>query len=71
MTRTGALRYTTVDSPLGELLLVGDEHALHDLYIQGGRTAIAVAPRWKVPLRRHSSNPQIRQVIEELRQHLR
>ena len=39
--------YTTYDSPIGELLLVGDEHALHGLYMQGGRTAIAVRPEWQ------------------------
>ena len=39
--------YTTYDSPIGELLLVGDEHALHGLYMQGGRTAIPVRPEWR------------------------
>jgi methylated-DNA-[protein]-cysteine S-methyltransferase len=39
--------YTTVDSPLGELLLVGDGEALHGLYMQKGRTAMAVQPGWE------------------------
>jgi methylated-DNA-[protein]-cysteine S-methyltransferase len=29
--------YTTVDSPIGELLLTGDGDALHGLYMQAGR----------------------------------
>ena len=39
--------YTTFDSPLGELLAVGDGHALHGLYMQEGRTAMAVQPAWR------------------------
>jgi methylated-DNA-[protein]-cysteine S-methyltransferase len=39
--------YTTFDSPLGELLAVGDGHALHGLYMQEGRTAMAVQPAWQ------------------------
>jgi methylated-DNA-[protein]-cysteine S-methyltransferase len=38
--------YTTFDSPVGELLAVGDGQALHGLYMQEGRTAIAVDPSW-------------------------
>ncbi|HZO59574.1 MAG TPA: methylated-DNA--[protein]-cysteine S-methyltransferase [Solirubrobacterales bacterium] len=38
--------YTTVDSPLGELLLAGDGRALHGLYMQEGRTAITVPRDW-------------------------
>jgi methylated-DNA-[protein]-cysteine S-methyltransferase len=38
--------YTTFDSPLGDLLLVGDGQALHGLYMQEGRTAIAVNGEW-------------------------
>jgi methylated-DNA-[protein]-cysteine S-methyltransferase len=41
-----ALLYTTVASPVGELLLVGDEHALRGLYMQEGRTAAVVHPGW-------------------------
>jgi methylated-DNA-[protein]-cysteine S-methyltransferase len=39
--------YTTFDSPIGELLALGDGRALHGLYMQGGRTAIAVQPDWE------------------------
>jgi methylated-DNA-[protein]-cysteine S-methyltransferase len=39
--------YTTFDSPLGELLAVGDGRALHGLYMQAGRTRTAVEPDWE------------------------
>jgi methylated-DNA-[protein]-cysteine S-methyltransferase len=39
--------YTTFDSPLGELLAVGDGRALHGLYMQEGRTRKAVEPAWE------------------------
>lgn len=39
--------YTTVDSPIGTLLLTGDGRALCGLHMQGGRTAIKVRPEWK------------------------
>jgi methylated-DNA-[protein]-cysteine S-methyltransferase len=39
--------YTNFDSPLGELLLVGDGRALHGLYMQEGRTAFRVDPGWE------------------------
>jgi methylated-DNA-[protein]-cysteine S-methyltransferase len=39
--------YATVDSPIGELLLLGDGRALHGLWMQDGRTAIAVRPDWE------------------------
>jgi methylated-DNA-[protein]-cysteine S-methyltransferase len=39
--------YTSLDSPIGELLLVGDGRALHGLYMQEGRTPIAVRPDWQ------------------------
>jgi methylated-DNA-[protein]-cysteine S-methyltransferase len=38
--------YTTVDSPIGELLLTGDGHALHGLYMQAGRRK-RIDPDWK------------------------
>jgi methylated-DNA-[protein]-cysteine S-methyltransferase len=41
------LLYTRVDSPIGELLLVGDGHALRGLHIQEGRTAVSVDPEWR------------------------
>jgi len=39
--------YTTLDSPLGELLLVGNGAALHGLCMQEGRTAMKVRPDWE------------------------
>ena len=39
--------YTTFDSPIGELLALGDGQALRGLYMQEGKTAIAVDPEWK------------------------
>jgi|HubBroStandDraft_6_1064221.scaffolds.fasta_scaffold555345_2 methylated-DNA-[protein]-cysteine S-methyltransferase len=42
-----ALMYTTIESPIGELLLLGDDHALHGLYMQSGRKPIAIAPAWE------------------------
>jgi methylated-DNA-[protein]-cysteine S-methyltransferase len=41
------LLYTTIDSPIGELLLLGDGHALHGLYMQAGRKPIGIAPAWE------------------------
>jgi methylated-DNA-[protein]-cysteine S-methyltransferase len=38
--------YTTVDSPIGELLLTGDGHALHGLYMQAGRPK-KIRPEWE------------------------
>jgi methylated-DNA-[protein]-cysteine S-methyltransferase len=39
--------YTSFDSPIGELLAVGDGRALRGLYMQDGRTAIAVPAEWQ------------------------
>jgi methylated-DNA-[protein]-cysteine S-methyltransferase len=39
--------YATVDSPLGELLLVGDGHALRGLYMQEGRLPKRIHPGWE------------------------
>lgn len=39
--------YTTFDSPIGELIAVGDGRALHGLHMQQGRTAIKVGGGWK------------------------
>jgi methylated-DNA-[protein]-cysteine S-methyltransferase len=38
---------TTIDSPLGELLLVGDGRALHRLHMQDGRSRLSIDPRWE------------------------
>ena len=41
------LLYTTMDSPIGELLLLGDGQALHGLYMQQGRKPVRISPRWE------------------------
>jgi methylated-DNA-[protein]-cysteine S-methyltransferase len=49
-TRSGlprALLYTSVASPIGELLLLGDGQVLSGLYMQAGRKPIAVGSRWR------------------------
>ena len=42
----GLVICTTVDSPLGELLLLGDGDTLHGLHMQAGRHPIAIRPNW-------------------------
>ena len=39
--------YTTLDSPIGELLLVGDGEALQGLYMQEGRLPVKIHPSWE------------------------
>jgi methylated-DNA-[protein]-cysteine S-methyltransferase len=39
--------YTTIESPIGELLLVGDGERLHRLSMQGGRRPVAIDLRWR------------------------
>jgi len=39
--------YTTVDSPIGELLLLGDEHGLSGLYMQRQRYGPERDPAWR------------------------
>jgi methylated-DNA-[protein]-cysteine S-methyltransferase len=38
--------YTTLDSPIGELLLLSDGEALQGLYMQDGRKPATINPRW-------------------------
>jgi methylated-DNA-[protein]-cysteine S-methyltransferase len=54
--------YTTLDSPIGELLLLGDKQALHGLYMQKGRTATAIRPEW---VRDDEAFADIREQLEE------
>jgi methylated-DNA-[protein]-cysteine S-methyltransferase len=42
-----ALLYSAFASPIGELLLVGDERALRGLYMQDGPRPKAIAPGWR------------------------
>ncbi len=41
------LLYTTTESPIGSLLLVGDGTALHRLSMQGGPRPAAIDPAWQ------------------------
>jgi methylated-DNA-[protein]-cysteine S-methyltransferase len=41
------LAYTSLDSPIGELLLVGDRESLHGLYMQEGRKPVRIATAWR------------------------
>lgn len=40
------LLYTTIDSPIGELLLLGDGDSLRGLYMQDGRRPIRISRDW-------------------------
>jgi methylated-DNA-[protein]-cysteine S-methyltransferase len=44
---TTELLYTKMDSPIGELLLVGDGEALCRLDMQQGRRPARIGPRWE------------------------
>jgi methylated-DNA-[protein]-cysteine S-methyltransferase len=46
-TATETLLYTSADSPLGELLLLGDGESLRGLYMQDGRKPAAIRPGWR------------------------
>jgi len=47
MSRPPTDLYTTLDSPIGELLLLGDGRTLRGLYMQDGRRPIAVGSAWE------------------------
>ncbi|HEY2201900.1 MAG TPA: hypothetical protein VGH56_08425, partial [Solirubrobacteraceae bacterium] len=42
-----SLFYTSIESPIGELLLLGDGHTLHGLYMQDGRKPTRIASQWE------------------------
>ena len=44
LTATRPLLYTSLESPIGELLLVGESRALHGLHMQEGRKPKELAP---------------------------
>lgn len=46
-TASNALLYTTLESPIGELLALGDGQALRGLYMQDGRRPMAIRSAWK------------------------
>jgi methylated-DNA-[protein]-cysteine S-methyltransferase len=56
------MKYTTMDSPLGELLLLGDDGILHGLYMQAGRHPVAIQPRWE---RDDDAFADVREQLEE------
>jgi methylated-DNA-[protein]-cysteine S-methyltransferase len=58
----GSVIYTTMDSPIGELLLLGDGDALRGLYMQAGRNPIRINPRW---LRDAEAFAGIREQLEQ------
>jgi methylated-DNA-[protein]-cysteine S-methyltransferase len=41
------LRYTTIESPIGALLLLSDGHALRGLYMQEAPNPATIAPDWE------------------------
>jgi methylated-DNA-[protein]-cysteine S-methyltransferase len=46
-TEAASLVYTSVDSPIGELLLVGDGRALHGLYMRGAPKPVTIGRSWR------------------------
>ena len=56
------MKYTTMDSPLGELLLLGDNGELHGLHMQAGRHPIPIRPGW---VRDDEAFADTRQQLEE------
>jgi methylated-DNA-[protein]-cysteine S-methyltransferase len=46
-TSIDALRYTTIDSPIGELLLLGEDRGLSGLYMQDGRKPARIVNDWE------------------------
>jgi len=44
---TTNLLYTVIESPIDDLLLVGDDEALHRLDMREGRRPVAIDPRWQ------------------------
>jgi methylated-DNA-[protein]-cysteine S-methyltransferase len=39
--------YSTIPSPIDELLVLSDGHALQGLYMQAGRKPLKIDPRWR------------------------
>ena len=56
------LTYTTTDSPIGELLLVGDGESLHRLSMQDGRRPMRIDHDWE---RRDDAFGEVRRQLEE------
>jgi methylated-DNA-[protein]-cysteine S-methyltransferase len=62
-THSGGLLYATIDSPIGELLLLGEECVLRGLYMQEGRKPMPIASAW-----RQAAEP-FRNVITQLQEY--
>lgn len=56
------MKYTTMDSPLGELLLLGNDGMLHGLHMQAGRHPIRIQPAW---VRDDKELADVRRQLEE------
>jgi methylated-DNA-[protein]-cysteine S-methyltransferase len=54
--------YTTMDSPIGELLLLGEGDVLHGLDMRAGRHPLRINPRWQ---RDDEAFAGVRQQLEE------
>jgi methylated-DNA-[protein]-cysteine S-methyltransferase len=54
--------YTTVESPIGELLLLGERGVLHGLYMQDGLRPTRVRPEW---VRRDDAFADVRTQLSE------
>jgi methylated-DNA-[protein]-cysteine S-methyltransferase len=54
--------YTTVESPIGELLLLGDGEVLRGLYMQAGRRPIRIRAAWE---RDDSAFPEAREQLAQ------
>jgi methylated-DNA-[protein]-cysteine S-methyltransferase len=54
--------YTTMESPIGELLLLGDGEALRGLHMQAGRNPLAIQPRWQ---RNDDAFAEVRSQLDE------
>ena len=63
MTLVAETVYTSAESPIGELLLLGDGRELRGLHMQDGRKAVRLEPGW-----RHSGEP-FSAVLEQLREY--
>jgi methylated-DNA-[protein]-cysteine S-methyltransferase len=57
------MNFTTVDSPIGELTLVGDEHGLAGLYMDAQRYGPARDPSW------HRDPAPLAEAAEQLEQY--
>jgi methylated-DNA-[protein]-cysteine S-methyltransferase len=60
MTTANRLRYTIVDTPIGPLLLVGDDEGLRHVGFQAGPHPTAVNPTWQ------ADDRQLREVVRQL-----